>query len=337
MNMYVDSSPAKVGGLTARIRARFRTLRTLNSLPMLAFLTIVVLLGVNFVAVRFSNLELRPFWGAALRFIIASSILFVVVLFKRLPLPKGKGLLGATLFGILVFGATYGFVYWALLYVSSGMAAVTFATIPLMTILLAVSVKLERLTWRSLVGAVLVIVGIGLVFREQLQAEVPVLSLVFLLLGALSAALSGIVIKRFPKSHPISTNAVAMAVGATLLIVVSRIIGEPWHLPRLPATWAALGWLIMSASVAFILMVWLLSKWSASAVSYGTVLQPLVTVAVASLLAGERVTLMFAIGGAFALIGVYVGVLTGQSEKDIKKPATSEASAEAPIAVRKPG
>lgn len=330
--MYVNSSPAKVGRFTERIRARLKTMRTLNSLPLLAFLTIVVLLGVNFVAVRFSNIELPPFWGAALRFIIASFILFIVVLFRRLPLPKGKGLLGATLFGILVFGATYGFVYWALLHVSSGMAAVTFATIPLMTILLAVSVKLERLTWRSLLGALLVIVGIGLVFREQLQADVPVLSLVFLLLGALSAALSGIVVKRFPKSHPISTNAVAMAVGATLLLVVSRIIGEPWHLPTLPGTWAALGWLIMSASVAFILMVWLLSKWSASAVSYGTVLQPLVTVAVASLLAGEQITLMFAIGGAFALIGVYIGALTGQTEKGIKKPAPSEAPSEASIA-----
>lgn len=332
MNMYVDSNPAKVRGLTARLRARVRALRTLNSLPVLAFLTIVVLLGVNFVAVRFSNHELPPFWGAALRFTIASFILFLIVMVKRLPLPKGKGLLGATLFGVLVFGATYGLAYWALLHVSSGMAAVTFATIPLMTILIAVAVKLERLTWRSLFGAALVLVGIGLVFQEQLQADVPVLSLVFLLLAALSAALSGIVIKRFPKSHPISTNAVAMAVGATLLIVVSRITGEPWHLPTLPATWAALGWLIMSASVSFILMVWLLSKWSASATSYSTVLQPLVTVAVASWLAGEQVTLMFAIGGAFALTGVYVGALTNQTEKGINKPAPSKPSSEASIA-----
>lgn len=332
MNTFVNSSTARVGGLMARIRDRLRALRTLNSLPVLAFLTIVVLLGVNFVAVRFSNLELPPFWGAALRFTIASFILFLIVIVKRLPLPKGKGLLGATLFGVLVFGATYGLAYWALLHVSSGMAAVTFATIPLMTILIAVAVKLERLTWRSLLGALLVMAGIGLVFQEQLQADVPVLSLVFLLLAALSAALSGIVIKRFPKSHPISTNAVAMAVGATLLIVVSRITGEPWHLPTLPATWAALGWLIMSASVAFILMVWLLSKWSASATSYSTVLQPLVTVVVASWLAGEQVTLMFAIGGAFALIGVYVGALTGQTEKGINEPAPSEPTSEASIA-----
>ncbi|MBE7555463.1 MAG: EamA family transporter [Anaerolineales bacterium] len=330
MNVLVHSRRARVGALTARIRAWLKTGRTFISLPWLAFLTIVVLLGVNFVAVRFSNLELPPFWGAGLRFVIASFALFIIVMVKRLPLPQGMGLVGATLFGVLVFGATYGFVYWALLHVSSGMAAVTFATIPLITTLLAVSLNLERLTWRSLFGAVLVLIGIGVVFQEQLQADVPLLSLVVLLLGALSGAFSGIVIKRFPKSHPISTNAVAMAVGAGLLIVTSRSLGESWHLPTLPVTWAALGWLIMSASVAFILMVWLLSKWSASATSYSTVLQPLVTVAVASWLAGEQVTLTFILGGAFALIGVYVGALTGQTEKDtIKKPVTSEGSSEA--------
>lgn len=250
------------------------------------------------------------------------------------------GLAGAALFGVLVFGATYGFVYWALLHVSSGMAAVTFATIPLMTTLLAASLKLERLTRRSLFGAALVLVGIGAVFQEQLRADVPLASLVVLLLGALSGALSGIVIKRFPKSHPISTNAVAMAVGAALLLAVSGGLGEPWRLPALPVTWAALGWLIASASIAFILMVWLLSKWSASAASYSTVLQPLVTVAAASWLAGEQVSLMFILGGIFTLIGVYVGALAGQAEgdrasaaaMDEKKPSAYAAGA---LAARK--
>lgn len=321
--MFVNSSRTRIRALPAQIPDQLSRLRSFISLPLLAFLTIVVLLGVNFVAVRFSNFELPPFWGAALRFVIASFILFIILLLKRLPLPKGKGLVGAVLFGILVFGATYGFVYWALLHVSSAMAAVTFATIPLITILLAVPLKLERLTWRGVAGALLVLIGIGVVFQEQLQADVPLLSLVVLLLGAVSGALSGIVVKRFPKSHPVSTNAVAMAVGAGLLLVASRGVGEPWRLPSLPVTWAALAWLIVSASIAFILMVWLLSKWSASATSYSTVLQPLVTVAVASWLAGERITVMFAIGGAFALLGVYIGALTAQTEKHIEKSATS--------------
>jgi drug/metabolite transporter (DMT)-like permease len=301
----------------------------LLSWPLLAFATIVVLLGVNFVAVRFSNAELPPFWGAALRFIIASAILFTIVRLRRIPLPRGKALTGAVLYGVVLFGVMYALAYWSLLFVNSGIAAVTFATIPLLTMLMAVSLKLERLTWRSAAGVLLVILGIGVVFQEQLRADVPFLPLLFLLLGALSGALSGIIIKRFPRSHPISTNAVGMAVGSAILVVLSVAFGETWRLPALPATWAALGWLIMSASISFILMVWLLSKWTATAVSYSTVLQPLVTVAVASWLAGEQITLLFVIGGLLALAGVYVGVISGQREQALPRPAPVSEPAEA--------
>jgi hypothetical protein len=131
MSTFVDSSQAKDGVKAKRIRTWSASVQNLISLPLLAFVTIVVLLGVNFVAVRFSNAELPPFWGAALRFTIASVVLFMIVLFRRLPLPRGMGLVGASLYGLLTFGFTYAFVYWALLYVPSGMASVTFATIPL--------------------------------------------------------------------------------------------------------------------------------------------------------------------------------------------------------------
>lgn len=318
MSTVEDSRQAKDGAKAKRVRGWATAVQNLISLPWLAFVTVVILLGVNFVAVRFSNEELPPFWGAALRFTIAAIILFAIVLVRRLPLPRGMGLVGASLYGFITFGIVYAFVYWALLEVPSGMASVTFATIPLLTLFMAAPLKLERLTWRGLLGGVLVLIGMGIVFQEQLRADAPLTALVVLSLAAIFGALSGIVIKQFPKSHPISTNAVAMAIGAALLIVISLVANEPWHLPVLPATVGALGWLIASASVAFILMVWLLSKWKASAVSYGTVLMPLVTVAVASLLAGEQITLPFVIGGAFALGGVYFGALTGQADSEPK-------------------
>lgn len=328
MKVHVDSSHLKGGAKRSRVRPWVATVKVSNALPQLAFILVVVLLGVNFVAVRFSNAELSPFWGAALRFAIASFILLMIVLFRRFPLPQGLGLVGASLYGVLVFGGTYAFIYWALLHVPSGTASVTFATIPLITLFIAAPLKLERLTSRGLFGGILVLIGIGIVFQEQLKADVQWTSLGVLMLAAFCGALSGIVIKRFPRSHPISTTAVAIAVGAVLLVIISLSTGESWQLPTLTETWSALAWLIMSAIVAFILTIWLLSKWKASAVSYSTVLMPLVTVAVASMLAGEQVTSTFVVGGAFALGGVYLGALTGQTETEPKKPTAHQKSSE---------
>jgi O-acetylserine/cysteine efflux transporter len=284
----------------------------LDKRTLAAFVTAVVFLGVNFVAVRFSNQELPPFWGASLRFIIASVLLFTITRLRSIPLPQGAMLKGAAFYGLFSFAISYGFLYWGLTRVSSGLASVTFATIPLVTQLVASLIGQERLTWRGMLGAAIVIAGIAVVFLEQLKFDVPLIYLGAVLLGVVSSALSGIIVKYYPKSHPVSTNVVGMGVGAILLLVLSFMTGEAQSLPSLPATWLALGWLVLSSIVGFVLIVWLLSRWSATATSYIGVLTPLVTVAAASLLAGETPTLTFLAGSLLVLLGVYVGALAPQ-------------------------
>jgi drug/metabolite transporter (DMT)-like permease len=277
-----------------------------------AFVVAVIFLGVNFVAVRFSNQELPPFWGAALRFMIASILLFSIVRLRNIPLPQGAALTGAVLFGLFSFAISYAFLYWGLTRVSSGMASVMFATIPLITQLVASLIGQERLTGKGMLGATIVIAGIAVVFMEQLKFDIPFTYLGAILLGVVSSALSGIVVKYYPKSHPVSTNFVGMGVGAILLLVLSSFTREMKSLPSLPTTWLALGWLVLSSIVGFVLIVWLLSRWSATATSYIGVLTPLVTVVVASLLAAETPTLTFLAGSALVLLGVYVGALSPQ-------------------------
>jgi drug/metabolite transporter (DMT)-like permease len=103
-----------------------------------------------------------------------------------------------------------------------------------------------------------------------------------------------------------------MAVGAVLLLIFSVFIREPLGLPALPATWLALGWLVLSSIVGFVLIVWLLSRWTATATSYIGVCTPLVTVIAASLLAGETPTITFLAGSLLVLAGVYIGALAPQ-------------------------
>jgi O-acetylserine/cysteine efflux transporter len=275
-----------------------------------AFVVSVIFFGVNFVAVRFSNQELPPFWGAALRFVIASLILFGIVRFRSIPLPQGRALTGAALFGLFSFALNFGFLYWALTRVSAGMASVMFATIPLITQLIASLIGQERLTWRGILGAFIVIAGISVVFIEQLKFNVPLVYMGAVFGGVVSASLSGIVVKQFPKSHPVATNVVGMSLAAILLLILSMFTGESWRLPSLVSTWLAFGWLILSSIVGFVLIVWLLSRWSATATSYIGVLTPLVTLAVASVLAAETPTLTFLGGSLIVLLGVYIGALS---------------------------
>ena len=283
-----------------------------------AFVVAVIFLGVNFVAVRFSNQELPPFWGASLRFIVASILLFVIVRLRDIPVPRGAALTGSVLFGLFSFAISYGFLYWGLTRVSAGMASVLFATIPLITQLIASLIGQERLTWKGMLGSLIVIAGIGIVFAEQLKFDIPLVYLGSVLIGVVSSALSGVVVKYYPRSHPVSTNVVGMGVGAILLLLLSLFLGEAQELPALSSTWLALGWLVLSSIVGFVLIVWLLSRWSATATSYIGVCTPLVTVAVASLLAAEVPTLTFLAGSLLVLFGVYVGALSPQGPREAR-------------------
>jgi drug/metabolite transporter (DMT)-like permease len=135
-------------------------------------------------------------------------------------------------------------------------------------------------------------------------------SLLAVILAAACFAEAGVLFKTFPKSHPITTNALAMTVGAGILFVISGVSGETPLWPTLNTTWAALAYLVLFGSVGtFVLALYVLSRWKASAASYQLVLMPIVTIISASWLMQEEVTVALLFGGVLVLGGVYIGAL----------------------------
>lgn len=281
-----------------------------------AFVVVVLIGGVNFVAVRFSNRELAPFFGAAIRFVIASFLLFAYVGLRRLPLPRGQSLLGTVIYGVLGFTGAYAFAYWALQALSAGVAAVIMASVPLLTLFFATIHRVEVFRARGLVGALLAIGGIAVLVAGAGDATIPFSSLLAMVGAAVCIAESGVVIKRFPPSHPAATNAVAMGIGALLLFTLSAGAKEDWLLPRSSSTWVSLGYLAGVGSLGlFGLYLFILKRWTASGVSYMLVLAPIVASVAGALLANEPVTRRVVVGGLIVLTGVYVGALSGHRKK----------------------
>lgn len=275
-----------------------------------AFVAAVGIAGLNPVAVRFSNAELPPFSGAALRFAVAAVLLFAVVAALRVRLPRGRALVGALLYGTLSFGVFFALVYWALLGVSAGVASVVLALAPLLTAFLAAAHGLERLRPRTLAGGALAVSGIALVFGDHIAAAgVAPTSLVAIALASVSAAEGSVLVKRFPRSSPVAANAVGMTAGAAILTAAALAAAEPLRLPQLTATWIAFGYLVLAGSIAlFPLVLFVLGRWPATSASYLFVLMPLITVPAAAALAGEAISPAFVVGGLLAVLGVYVSI-----------------------------
>jgi drug/metabolite transporter (DMT)-like permease len=126
-----------------------------NRATLMAFSLFVLIGGSNAVAVRFSNLELPPFWGTRIRFATVALIFWVIVLVRRITLPRGRALVGAVVYGILATGTSYAFIYWALLRVQASVTMVVLAFAPLITLFLARGHRLEQLTRRRFIGALI--------------------------------------------------------------------------------------------------------------------------------------------------------------------------------------
>ena len=277
---------------------------------LLAFVVVVLIGGSNFVAVRFSNRELAPFWGAGFRFAVAAALLFAFAAMRRIPFPPRDTWPSIAIFGIVNFGLTYAFAYWGLLEAPAAVGAALIALVPLFTFFIAMAFALEEFRWGGLVGALVSVLGVGIIFGDQLRFDVPLPSLIALILNPMGIALGTVLLKRMPRTHPIATNAVAMIPGALFLLVLAAIFGEHPTLPTRPEVLGAFLYVVTIGSVGlFGAIVYLLQHWSASATAYTTVLFPVVTVALGSALAGESVTVAFLLGTALVMVGTYIGAL----------------------------
>lgn len=287
-----------------------RPAATPERLTGIAFVGIILAGGTNAVAIRLGNAELTPFLGATLRFGLASLILLAIMALRHSPLPRGRARLGVLLYGLTSFAGAYAALYTGLVNAPAVTAMVAIALVPLLTLLMAVAIGQETLTRRGVSGAIVALAGIGLIVSDQISGDVPIGSLVALFIGAVFLASSGVIVKRIPPGDPVAANGLGMAVGAAVLTALALLGGEPLVLPTQAQTWASVLYLAVIGSVAlFMLVLYVLARWTASATAYATLAMPLVTVVLGALLLSEHVRPLFFVGAAVALAGIYLGVV----------------------------
>jgi len=277
---------------------------------LISFFVAVLFGGGNGVAIRISNRELSPLWGAFLRFILAAVLFGAIMAAFRLSLPRGRALLGASIYGLLSFGISSAFAYYSLIRLQAGLGQTLVAVIPLFTMLLAVLYRQEKLRLAGVVGTALALLGIGVMSGATFGKSVPLLSVLAVLGAALTFAQATIIVRALPEVHPVTMNAVGLATGAAFLLLGALVTGESLRLPNQVETWLALAYMVpLGTGIVFGLYLTVLQYWTATRASYSFVLMPVVTILLSAWLDNERIGAGFLIGGALVLAGVYVGAL----------------------------
>lgn len=237
--------------------------------------SVYVVWGSTYLVMRIAVESLPPMLMGAIRFSIAGGLLFLFGVFRRAQRPTVQQWLMALPIGILLFVGGNGLVAIGETRVSSGIAAVVCATMPLwMSVFAALSG--ERPTAREWLGVALGLAGVVvLTSGAELSAE-PVFAAI--LLGSpLAWAAGSILARRLPAAPGVMAAASQQIMGGVALAIVGFGRGE-----RLPAVWTfdaiwSVAYLVVFGSfVAFTAYSWLLKNARpALATSYAFVNPPL--------------------------------------------------------------
>jgi drug/metabolite transporter (DMT)-like permease len=216
--------------------------------------------------------------------------------------------------GTFLFAADYGLIYWAEQWLESGLTAVLFAVMPILTAVAAhLYLPAEPLTPRRIGGALLAFLGIVVLFGDSLRFDLALLwPMAAIVASAACAAVASVFTKRHGAAlHPAALNAPAMMIGALLLAVLSVATGDGFALPRDSTGWWAVGYLaVLGSVVTFLIFFRLLKTWKATTMSYIAIVTPVIALVLGWLVRGERFTSGALAGGVLVLAGVAVALTT---------------------------
>lgn len=280
--------------------------------PVVAAAATAILVGSSIVATRVVVDQASPVSLALLRYLIGCCCLLPPVLLSERPRFERRDLLPIGLLGIAQFGILIVLLNYGLRLVPSARAALIFATMPLLAMLLAAALRSEPLTLPTILGILMTVAGVGLALSEKAdlwigvadrwQGEVAVFA------SALSGAICSILYRSYLRKYrALSVSALAMLASVGFLAVLAA--GEGFF--NSPPQFNATGWLVIlfigiSSGVGYYLWLWALSHSSPTKVTAFLALSPITATGLGALLLAEQVSGGFLLGLASVALGLWL-------------------------------
>lgn len=280
--------------------------------PVIVWIVLCGIWGSTWAFIKLGLRDLPPVTFASARFVIAILLLLLIAYLRRARLPSGRTewrLLVTT--GVLQFTVNYGLVFWGESYISSGLAAVLQATIPLFGLLLAHKLlPNEPLTFVKLCGVVIGLAGVAVIFSNQLTVgDVRgVWGSLAIIVGAFAASYCNVLIKSSDVKLDLSVFvAVQMLCGLVPLLIVGFVKeGSPLNMRWTQTAILSILYLAFVGSVAaFLLFYWLVRNMDVTNTQLISLVTPIVAVVIGLIFLDEKLTWRIGLGG----LGIFAGIV----------------------------
>ncbi|MFE0735113.1 EamA family transporter [Streptomyces sp. NPDC058855] len=312
-----ETSPAPTGPAAAAPAAPGPARRRITGAVWLALGIVYIVWGSTYLGIRIVVETIPPFLSSGARFIAAGLILTAIVAWRRGPsaLKVDRRRLGsAVLVGLLLIPGGNGLVVLAETSLSSGLAALLIAVVPVWVVLLRTLLG-ERPGLGAFGGVLLGLAGLGVLTLPGLSGTVKLSGILLVITAALLWSLGSVASSRLPMpADPFTASAYEMIAGGIAGLGIGLLRGEH-HGLDLGAisgrSWAGLAYLLLVGSlVGFTAYVWLLQAAPLSLVATYAYVNPIVAVFLGALVLNEALTWPIVLGGAIVVAGVCLIVST---------------------------
>jgi drug/metabolite transporter (DMT)-like permease len=263
---------------------------------VLGFGIIYIVWGSTYLAIRIGLETLPPFFMGGTRFLIAGTLMYAWARLRGAAKPTAAEWRSSAIVGFLLLFVGNGAVSWSEQRVSSGMASLLVATVPLWLVLCEWA-QGQPPAITKLIGVMIGLVGVGLLVMpasgDSSATAVDPLGAGVLMISALSWTVGSLYARGATMAKPASLAiAMQMLVGGALLLTLAGATGEVATVVRNGITLGsglALLYLVFFGSIiGFSTYMWLLRVASPTAVGTYAYVNPVVAVLLGVLLAGER-------------------------------------------------
>jgi drug/metabolite transporter (DMT)-like permease len=287
-----------------RERRKFVSVR-----EMVLLLLLGVLWGIPFALTKVGLESIPPVTLTALRISLAAVVLWLVAfLLKRKLLVRPNYFIGFLTQGCVSCVIPYTFIALGQRSVDSGVAAILNSTTPLFVYLINMTwtheeqIALSRLSGALVgLGGVVLVVGASalLGLRVELGGQVAIL------VATVSSAISAVHGRRFTDVAPEVAAASTLTCAALVLVPLSFLLDEPWHIvPSSRSLVALVANAVLATALGFVLYFRLIRTLGSMSTSSTSYLKPVVSVLIGGALLNEPFTLTLGIGLVAVLLGI---------------------------------
>ena len=280
------------------------------------FAAVTFIWGTTWIVIKFQLGDVNPSWSVTYRFLTGGLALLAWCAFKRLPLTVPRHAMPFLLvLGLFQFVLNFNFVYRSELYIPSGIPAVAFALLMVPNAILAWAFLKRKVSGNFLIGSALGIVGVGMLFAQQLSLPGSradtILGLTLVVAGILSASIAN-VMQASPRAltfPPVTGLAWAMLIGAGMNAIVALVVAGPPQFNPAPSYWLGFLYLgVFASAVAFALYFDLIRQMGPAEAAWTGVAIPIIAMAISTVAEDYHWTVLSIGGCVLALTGMVIAL-----------------------------